>query len=244
MNRIKALKKKVLEDQFFRPEWYSVFLNPYFINRNSLYQAMRKFAKSTRPDSRILDVGCGIKPYRSLFKTPHYSGIDIEGGGHADDAKHVDKYYDGLNIPFQDHAFSTLICTQVLEHADDPEQLVKECSRVLSSGGTAFFSMPFIYPEHEKPYDFRRFTRFEHERLLRKNGFESVEIFQTTGFFGTFGQMLVVFAFESMTFRASILKSLLSLFIFGPIQTISLFLDFIFNKSGPTMDYVITAVKK
>lgn len=236
-------KHEFLDEHFFRPRWYSIFINPYFINRNSLYKAIQKFARDTKETAKVLDVGCGLKPYRELFSTSHYIGIDIAGGGHVDEAKTVDKFYGGHFIPFEDNSFDTIICTQVLEHADDPEILVAECARVLRDGGTAFFSMPFTYPEHEVPYDFRRFTRFEHQRLFKKNGFAEITITQTTGIFGTFGQLLVVWCFESIPFRAPVLKGMLTVLIFAPVQFFGLLLDSLTNKSGMTMDYVITLKK-
>jgi SAM-dependent methyltransferase len=243
MLKVKDLKNKMLDEHFFRPRWYSVFINPYFTNRYSLYKAIRAFAADTSDTATILDVGCGIKPYRSLFASETYTGIDIAGGGHTDEAKTVDAFYDGHTIPFADNSFDTLICTQVLEHADDPEILASECSRVLKPGGTAFFSMPFTYPEHEIPYDFRRFTRFEHQRLFEKNNFTGITISKTTGIFGTFGQLFVIWLFESIPFRAPILKGILTLFIFAPIQIICRTIDALNGKSGLTMDYVITLQK-
>ncbi len=242
--KIFALKNYILEENFFRPAWYSVFLNPYFINRMSLYREMCSFASGIGDKERVLDVGCGIKPYRHLFKTREYVGIDIAGGGHADDAKHTDVFYDGKTIPFEEQQFDALICTQVLEHTEDPEALLRECARVLKPHGQIFISMPFVYPEHEKPFDFRRFTRFEHKKLFEKNNFSSIRIKQTTGFWGTFGQILVVYLFEGITFRAPILKGILSVLVFAPIQIIALALDGLFGKTGATMDYVVTAIKK
>jgi SAM-dependent methyltransferase len=242
-DRLVHTKRRVLENIFFRPTWYSIALNPYFINRRSLYLAVQKFAKLTTPESSVLDVGCGLKPYRDLFPAQKYVGIDIETGGHSNDQKHVDSYYDGEHIPFDDRSFDFVLCTQVLEHAEKPEKLIEECARVLKPGGKVLFSMPFMYPEHEIPYDFQRYTRFKHTSLLQKNGFGQVETEKTTGFFGTFSQLFSVFIFESIRFRASILKTLLSIFILMPIQALGLALDFIFRKSGPTMDYVITAQK-
>lgn len=234
-----SVKARILEEHFFRPRWYSVVINPYFINRYRLYQAITSFAQKTADDATILDVGCGIKPYRFLFHTPHYTGIDIAGGGHSDQAKSVDAFYDGHSIPFPDNSFDTLLCTQVLEHADDPEVLVRECTRVLKPGGRAFFSMPFTYPEHETPYDFRRFTQFEHLRLFKKNGFTKVSIHKTTGFAGTFAQLLVVWLFEGIPFRSTLLKSLLTLVLFTPIQLCGMAIDWLTGKSGMTMDYVV-----
>jgi SAM-dependent methyltransferase len=236
-------KQAFIEEHFFRPRWYSVFFNPYFINRRSILLAIQSFAKQTSPQANILDVGCGLKPYRQFFSTSRYTGIDIAGGGHSDAAKVVDAFYDGHHIPFPDNSFDTLICTQVLEHADDAELLVSECSRVLSPGGQAFFSMPFTYPEHETPYDFRRFTSFEHARLYKKYGFSESAITGTTGFFGTFGQLFVIWIFEGISFRAPLLKALLTALILAPLQILALALDRLCGKRGLTMDYVIIAKK-
>jgi SAM-dependent methyltransferase len=235
-----TFKTRLIEEHFFRPRWYSVFLNPYFINRFTLYRGIQTFAAHTKADATILDVGCGLKPYQNLFLSQSYTGIDIAGGGHADTAKVVDAFYDGLSIPFADKSFDTLICTQVLEHATDPDRLVAECARVLRSGGRAFFSMPFTYPEHEIPYDFRRFTSFEHKRLFAKYGFTNITITKTTGFCGTFAQLFIVWVFESIPFRSTILKSLLTAGIFAPIQMVGLAFDWLTRKSGMTMDYSIT----
>ncbi|MEO6536133.1 MAG: class I SAM-dependent methyltransferase [Candidatus Paceibacterota bacterium] len=243
MESLKKLKSRIIDENFFRPRWYSIFINPYFINRWTLYRSMQTFAAHVPADAKILDIGCGIKPYRSLFASPSYIGIDIEGGGHGDEEKTVDAYYDGENVPFPDNSFDVTLCTQVLEHASNPAALVSEASRVLSSGGTVFFSMPFVYPEHETPYDFRRFTRFEHTRLLEGAGFKDIRIMPTTGFFGVFSQLFVVMCFEGMHFRAPLLKALLTFFIFAPIQALGLLLDFVFRKPALTMDYVVTATK-
>lgn len=237
------VKERIINENFFRPRWFSIFLNPYFINRFTLLKAITTFARDTLENAEVLDVGCGLKPYRSLFKTPHYTGIDIAGGGHSDDAKVVDVFYDGRTIPFANASFDTLICTQVLEHADDPEVLMKECARVLVPGGRAFFSMPFTYPEHETPYDFRRFTRFEHQRLCEKYGFIDITISQTTGFAGTFAQLLVIWLFESIPFRSTLLKTFLTIIIFAPIQGLGLLVDWLNAKSGQTMDYVVIVKK-
>ena len=105
MEKIKQLKKNILENNFFRPRWYSIFINPYFIDRHSLYREMKRFSALAGKDAKILDIGCGIKPYRHLFPANEYIGIDIQGGGHTDEAKTVDAFYNGLHIPFPDDSF-------------------------------------------------------------------------------------------------------------------------------------------
>lgn len=243
MKSITSIKKSIISNAFFLPEWYAIFLNPYFICRRGLFVGIKEFARSLSNDVHILDVGCGNKPYRNEFKTAHYTGIDIAGGGHADEEKQVDRYYDGKTIPYPDASFGALICTQVLEHADAPEELIIEFHRVLHAEGKLLITMPFIYPEHEQPHDYRRYTRFELMRILKKSGFRDIHIIPSSGAFATIAQLLSIKIFEAVNIRASILKLVLTVFILAPIQMFGLLFDMIFRNNGPTLDYIVTATK-
>lgn len=119
-----------------------------------------------------LDLGCGLKPFLECFKGASYVGLDVEISGRNSDLKEADITYDGLNIPFDRNTFDGILCTQVFEHVENVEYLLVECNRVLKSGGSLVVSVPFVYREHEQPYDFRRFTSFGILQLLEKNGFE------------------------------------------------------------------------
>jgi len=243
IENFKKKKNEIINKNFFNPKWYSFIINPYFINRSPLYKEITKFSNKINHKENILDVGCGIKPYRNLFKNKDYVGIDIEGGGHPDSAKTIDKFYDGENIPYEDNSFGNIICTQVLEHAEKPETLIKEFSRILKKEGGIFISMPFIYPEHEIPHDFQRYTSFKHKKILEKNGFKNINIVKSTGFCGTFGQIFIIYFYERLNFKRYFYKLIISIIIVAPIQLLFIFLDFILRKSGPTMDYIITAQK-
>ncbi len=246
MNLYNKIKSKIFDSIFFCPRWYAVFLNPYFISRYSLYKQMVRFAISVGAKKRILDIGCGIKPYQTLFRNCEYVGIDIQGGGHADVAKFVDRYYDGDTIPYGDAEFDVIICTQVLEHATNPERVIQESYRVLKPGGTVIYTLPMVYPEHEIPYDFRRFTRYGLEKYFNLAKFHALTISQTSGLFGVMGQLFSVFIFESFNARNFILKSFkffLVIFLLAPIQILSLLLDKIFKYNHLTLDYVVVANK-
>ena len=122
-------------------------------------------------NSNWLDLGCGMKPYFSSFSKANYTGIDVQTSGASIDMKSPDLYFNGVNIPFPDNHFDGVLCTQVLEHAVDSEFLISECNRVLKPSGTLIVSVPFIYREHEQPFDFRRFTSFGLVKSLEGNGF-------------------------------------------------------------------------
>ena len=110
----------------------------------------------------LLDVGCGEMPFRfALHPDVRYSGIDVEEalafGMTADSAI---RGFDGRNIPYPDDHFDNILCTEVIEHAADPDQLAREMRRVLKPGGTLVLTVPFSARVHHAPYDFNRFTRY------------------------------------------------------------------------------------
>ncbi|MFA6463633.1 MAG: class I SAM-dependent methyltransferase [Candidatus Paceibacterota bacterium] len=244
MKYITLLKKKIIDKNFFQPSWYSVFINPYFIARKSLNNHVKEFSKTVGLNKDILDVGCGSKPYKIFFEKNNYVGIDIKEDSDADDVKIPEKFYDGLNIPYNDNSFDFIICTQVLEHAIDPDKLLKECNRVLKQNGIIFLTMPFVYPEHAIPYDFRRFTSYGHRKIFKECSFDIKSISPTCGLFRVCGQLMSVAIFESIKFKSTLIKLFLSILVCAPIQIISIFLDYIFFNKWITLDYVVIAQKK
>ena len=140
---------------------------------------------------RLIDIGCGSKPYRELlspFVDDHY-GIDHPGTPH--DASRIDAYATSYAIPVAGGSFDSAISTAVLEHLEEPEQALRECHRVLKPGGTAIYSVPFIWHLHEEPRDFYRFTKYSLTYLFEKAGFDVVEVRALSGFWVTFGQLFV-----------------------------------------------------
>lgn len=235
--------KEIINSHFFRPSWYSVIINPYFVSRRGLLNKIKKFSRDDFSGKVILDVGCGIKPYKNLFNSNSYIGIDIDYGGHTNQAKVVDKFYDGVNIPYGDNSFDVIICTEVMEHVKDPEKLLSEISRVLKSGGLMFFSMPFVWNEHEVPYDFQRFTSFKHQSIFEKADLNIQSIKGTGGVFRVCGQLISAFIFERLFVKNKLLKLLSAVILCFPIQLIFVLLDSIFKNSWITLDYVIIAKK-
>ncbi|MFQ5843761.1 MAG: class I SAM-dependent methyltransferase, partial [Planctomycetota bacterium] len=84
-----------------------------------------------------------------------------------------------------------VLCTAVMEHLEEPEAALRECHRVLEEGGVALYSAPLIWHLHEEPRDFYRYTRYGLRYLFQKAGFELLELRALSGFWGTFGQLLV-----------------------------------------------------
>ncbi len=233
---------KIKKANDFRPSWYSIFINPYFVARRGLFLPIRDFAFSFRK-KRIIDVGCGSRPYESLFSGNEYIGIDVDGGGHKKDDKLPDSFFDGLNIPFEDKSFDVAICTEVLEHSPEPERLVADIARVLKPKGKLYVSVPFVWYEHEAPYDFRRFTSFGFKKLLEEE-FVVERIAPTSGVFGTVGQIISAFIIENFKPKNSITYPLVSAFVCAPIMIFFLSLDKIVGRRYLPLGWTAVCKKK
>jgi len=140
---------------------------------------------------RLIDIGCGSKPYRKLvapYVTEHV-GVDHEETEHC--KSNIDLFGTAYEIPAEVGEFDSALCTAVLEHLEEPELALRECHRVLKSGGIAIYSVPFIWHLHEEPRDFFRFSKYGLKYLFEKVGFEIVVIKALSGFWVTFGQLFV-----------------------------------------------------
>jgi SAM-dependent methyltransferase len=124
---------------------------------------------------RVLDVGCGRKPYRHLVPATSYVGLDVDSPV-TRSLGAADVFYDGTNFPFPNESFDGILSSQVLEHVFTPERFLGEIHRVLRPGGTLVLAVPFVWDEHEQPHDFARYSSFGLRSLLERHGFEVVEL--------------------------------------------------------------------
>jgi SAM-dependent methyltransferase len=114
---------------------------------------------------RVLDVGCGQKPYFPYFagQASEYVGVDIENPM-ADLIGSVDA------LPVANDCFEVVLCTQVLEHTPDPDQAVRELYRVTAPGGRVLASTHGVQVYHPAPDDHWRWTHTGLELLFTRNG--------------------------------------------------------------------------
>lgn len=133
----------------------------------------------------VLDVGCGVKPYKEIIerKSSAYIGLDYKGSPHG--LREVDVVGSAMELPFGTGTFDTVVSFQVLEHVREPKDFLKEAFRVLKPGGKMILTTPFLWAEHEAPHDYYRFTRYGLRYLCEQAGFEVVSIKPEIGFWSS-----------------------------------------------------------
>lgn len=115
---------------------------------------------------RVLDVGCGERPYEPLF-TPFaasYTGVDPVENPRADLRAAAEE------LPLPDASADVTLCIQVLEHVEDPQAVVRELARVTAPGGRVLLSTHGVMVYHPNPVDRWRWTHEGLERLFEQAG--------------------------------------------------------------------------
>ena len=128
---------------------------------------------------KVLDAGAGSQPYADLFAHVTYES--------ADHTKKTKPTYvcDLAELPMGDGTYDLVFCSQALEHVPDPIRVLREMHRVLKPGGQAWLTAPLIYPEHDIPHDYYRYTRYAWRYMAKESGFEVAELKALEGYLGT-----------------------------------------------------------
>jgi len=133
-------------------------------------------AREAPPDigsvsGRVLDVGAGDRWIQAhLAPGADYVALDSAATGRQMYRARPDVFADAARLPFADACFDGVVCLEVLEHVRDPQRVLEEIARVLRPGGRAWLSMPFLYPIHDAPHDYQRFTAHGLRRSVEAAG--------------------------------------------------------------------------
>lgn len=144
--------------------------DPFFLAHRALRAEISQMAARTQ--GVVLDVGCGAAPYRALFTRAVYFGFEIQTVSAYGSPKTADVLFDGKRLPVCDMSVDAVLCSQVLEHVFDARLFLLEINRILRPGGKLLLTVPFVWDEHEQPFDFARYSSFGLHHLADLAGFE------------------------------------------------------------------------
>ena len=156
--------------------------NPDYLGSKGLSLGLQKaitLELDGKTNLKILDVGCGNKPFFPFFRhiSREYIGTDL-----TVDNPMVDIVCPAEKLEIEDQWADVVLCLSVLEHVNDPIQSVKELYRVVKPGGVVLALTHGCFPWHPYPQDHWRWTQTGLKLMFEKHGcFKNVSIFAPLG---------------------------------------------------------------
>lgn len=193
---------------------------PSFFIRKRLFTAIK--SQSMQLSGKMMDFGCGSKPYRELFNVSEYIGVDFENPGHSHRNEQIDVFYNGQTLPFADQTFDSVFCSEVFEHIFNLEEILHEIKRVMKSNGMILVTCPFAICEHEVPNDYARYTSYGLRNLFEKNGFEVVNFLKTGNAVETVFQLWAMYIHQHISPKFRKIPIVRSAFRYFSYTTINL----------------------
>ena len=159
------------------------------LSRKLTRVSLDRFIASHATGRRTLDIGAQNGPYAAHF--PHRVALDIRRG------IGVQIIGDTQALGIADATFDVVLCTEVLEHLPEPQQAVDEMFRVLRPGGQLLLTTRFLFPIHDAPHDYFRYTKYGLRHLLRR--FEILELHEETDAVGTLAVLVQRLGMQAQT---------------------------------------------
>ena len=236
---IKVIENIVVKEQF-EPTFIGLFLNPFFIARRGLLKSIKELGIDIK--GKTLDVGCGTKPYEKYFNSSEYIGLEIETTMNRE-IKQADYFYDGKKFPFGNSEFDSIVTNQVLEHVFNPDEFLSEINRVLKTDGKLLLTVPFVWDEHEQPYDYARYSSFGLKYILEKQGFEIIKHHKSVNDFGVVIQLMNAYLYKMMH-RYTIIRQITKFTMCAVINILGIIISLVLPKNDDLyLDNIILARK-
>lgn len=234
------LKRSYQREQF-NPKLLGLFVNSSYFAKKGLYKNVSKLIPSLK--GKLLDIGCGTKPYKSITNVDEYIGLEIDDEGNRQH-RFADIFYDGKTIPCTNKEFDSIMSNQVFEHVFNPNDFLKEVNRVTKIDGLFLISAPFVWDEHEQPYDYARYTIFGLKHILSKNGFEIIEYRKSNNGIEIIFQLINTYIYKVTLTRNAYVNLSTTLLLMAPINIIGLILSWILPKNDDLyLDNIVLAKK-
>jgi len=157
-----------------------------------------RFIAAHASERRTLDIGAQNGPYAAHF--PRRIALDITRGNG------VQVLGDAQALGIREASFDVVLCTEVLEHLPEPQRAIDEMFRVLVPGGQLLLTTRFLFPIHDEPHDYFRFTKYGLRHLLRR--FEIIELQEETDAVGTLAVLLQRLGMQAETLHRQPLRGI------------------------------------
>lgn len=145
-------------------------------HRTDLVKWLNQYAKGI-----LVDIGCGNGLLKQkISDLDQYIGIDYPKTVALGYSGNPDIFADASKLPFTNSSVDTVLLFDILEHVPEPDQTIGEVARILSKDGKCLIHVPFLYPLHDEPFDYQRWTKHGLRRLLEFHNLKIVEMSEST----------------------------------------------------------------
>tara|TARA_B100000945_G_C20385531_1_gene599512 strand:+ start:261 stop:905 length:645 start_codon:yes stop_codon:yes gene_type:complete len=128
----------------------------------------------------IVDIGGKKNNKRGSFHPP-IDNVDSWNYVNTDKSTNPDYCCSADSIPISDNSIDGFLLCEVLEHLENPEDVLNEAYRILKEGGIGWITSPFLFQIHADPSDYQRWTNIKLKKELLKIGYKDINIFPMGG---------------------------------------------------------------
>lgn len=136
------------------------------ISRKGLYEFLGREFACIGAGLEVLTVGAGGEVGALLEEHARRNGFNVTSFD-IDEKYGPDILGDICAHDFEGRAFDVIVLSEVLEHVHSPHLAIANIRAALREGGRLILTVPFLFPIHERPHDYYRYTRYGLEYLLR-----------------------------------------------------------------------------
>jgi 2-polyprenyl-3-methyl-5-hydroxy-6-metoxy-1,4-benzoquinol methylase len=151
-------------------EWYCVrgkFVKlSKLLSRKGLYPFLEQNFGEIPAGAIVLNIGAGGDIGKTLMRHAEQQQFQVVALD-IDAKRRPDIVGDICAYDFKGQQFDTIVMAEILEHIHSPHLALENVHRILKDSGRLILTTPFIFPIHDRPYDYYRYTRYGLEYLLR-----------------------------------------------------------------------------
>ncbi|PCJ61773.1 MAG: hypothetical protein COA79_05615 [Planctomycetota bacterium] len=144
------------------------------LSRKGIYPFLNKEFSDFKKDMNILNIGAGGQVGELLKEYSIKNGFKVTTFDISEE-RNPDILGDICSHDFEGLKFNYIVISEVLEHLHSPHLAIDTIWNILEPDGRLVLTVPFIFPIHERPYDYFRFTKYGLEFLLNKFSFVQIE---------------------------------------------------------------------
>jgi SAM-dependent methyltransferase len=145
----------------------------------------RRQLSKVPPNSTIIDIGAGEQYFKQYCSHLQYTSQDQgEYTGTGQEGLHTGSWdvsdtqiiCDAASLPIASESYDAVLCTEVLEHATKPIDIMHEISRILKPGGTLILTVPVTSLTHFAPHYYHTgFSKYFFQYYSSKFGLKIAE---------------------------------------------------------------------